>query len=80
MPNYLQNFDNHQALKIAISYLTDASHEWWIIFKDNEPRKSIRIWPDPKYTLFAIFDVLNKDKKARDKPAKWTKLREVLFF
>ena len=80
MTNYLQNVEDHQALTIAISYLTDGAHEWWIVFKETESGQSVNTWPDLKAALISRFDILNKEKIARDKLAKWKQLRDVASF
>ena len=80
MSNYLQNTEDHQALTIAISYLADGAHEWWIVFKETELGRSIKTWPDLKAALVSRFDILNKEKIARDKLAKWKQLRDVTSF
>lgn len=75
MSNYPQNIDDHQALTIAIGYLTDGAHKWRISFKDTEQGQFIKSWPDFKAALTSQFDILNKEKIARKKLAKWIQLR-----
>ena len=77
---HIQNVEDHQALTIAISYLADGAHEWWIVFKETEPGLSVKTWPDLKAALVSRFDILSKEKIARDKLAKWKKLKYVASF
>ena len=80
MSNYLTNVDDTRALPIAVSYLVDGAHEWWIVFKDTEEGQSISTWSALKNALISRFDTLNKEKIARDKLAKWKQLRDVTSF
>ena len=80
MSNYLQGVEDHQGLTIAISYLADGAHEWWIVFKETESGQSIKTWPDLKAALISRFDILNKEKIARDKLARWKQLKDVSSF
>ena len=80
MSNYLQNVDESQALTIAVSYLAEGAHEWWIVFKETEEGRNIQGWSSLKNALVGRFDTLNKEKVARDKLAKWKQLKDVASF
>ena len=80
MSNYLQNVEESQALTIAVSYLAEGAHEWWIVFKETEEGRTIQGWNALKDALVGRFDTLNKEKVARDKLAKWKQLKDVASF
>ena len=80
MSKYIQNLGNHQALTIAISYLADRGHEWWIFFQETASDQSIKTRPDLKAALVLRFEILNKEKIAKEKLAKWKQLRDVSSF
>lgn len=80
MDNYLQNVSDDEAIKIAVSYLHDGAHEWWMVYQKAEEGNSIRTWSALKEALVRRFDVLNKEKIARDKLAKWRQIKDVLSF
>ena len=80
MSNYLQNVHEFQALTIAVSYLAEGAHEWWIFFKETEEGRTIQGWSSLKDALFGRFDTLNKEKVARDKLVKWKQLKDVASF
>lgn len=79
MDNYLQNMSDEEALNIAVSYLHDGAHEWWMVYQQSEG-SSVRTWSALKEALVARFDVLNKEKIARDKLAKWRQIKDVVSF
>lgn len=80
MDNYLRNVDPLVALPIAVSYLEDGAHEWWIVFKETNDGKVINSWPELRSAVVARFDTLNKEKVARDKLAKWKQVKDVTTF
>ena len=45
MGNYLSDFSEAERLSLAESYLTDISHEWWIVYSEIENGKAIRASP-----------------------------------
>ena len=71
MSNYLGNSPPDQALQITTSYINGPAHEWWIVYKQKEEGQQNVSWDDLKTALIARFETLNKEKKARDKLAKW---------
>ena len=80
MSNYLQNTTEPQAFAVAVSYLSEGAHEWWIVYKGTHEGSSVKTWPELKNALVSRFDTLNKEKVARDKLAKWKQLRDVVSF
>ena len=80
MDNFLRNIDPEQALPIAVSYLEDGAHEWWIVFKESEIGKQITNWNELRESVISRFDTLNKEKVARDKLAKWRQVKDVTTF
>ena len=80
MSNYLQKIADPEAMSIAVSYLQDNAHEWWIKFKDTEEGRVISTWAQLKHGLISRFDTLNKEKVARDKLARWKQLKDVSSF
>ena len=75
MPNYLTTVDDSQALTIAIRYLEGGAQEWWILFKGTEEGRAVTTWCALKNALVCRLETLNKEKIARDKLAKWKKLK-----
>ena len=80
MSNYLSTVEEDKALPIAVSYLSEGAHEWWIVFKETEEGKKVHTWKDLKSALASRFETLNKEKVARDKLAKWKQLKDVVSF
>lgn len=80
MDNYLRNVSDEEALKIAVSYLHDSAHEWWMVYQSCEEGRTIDTWSALKEALVARFDVLNKEKIARDKLAKWRQIKDIVSF
>ena len=80
MDNYLRNMDPLEALPIAVSYLEEGAHEWWIVFKERQEGKQITHWIGLRESIVSRFDTLNKEKFARDKLAKWRQAKDVVTF
>lgn len=80
MGNYLQNLDDEEALQIAVSYLQESAHEWWISFCQTEEGELVEGWEDLKTALVDRFDTINKEKSARDKLARWRQIKDVASF
>ena len=70
MSNYLQKMSDSEAMSIAVSYLQETAHGWWIKFKETEDGRAIITWPELKDALISRFDTLNRENFARDKLAK----------
>ena len=80
MTNYLRHVEESEALAIAVSYLYEGAHEWWIAFAETDEGKNVRSWTDLKNALVSRFDTINKEKIARDKLAKWRQIKDVATF
>ena len=76
MSNYLRHVEENEALPIAVSYLHDGAHEWWIAFVETDDGKNIKTWNNLKDALVSRFDRINKEKIAREKLAKWRQMKE----
>ena len=80
MENYIGNMEGEQALQLAVSYLSGAAHEWWIVYHQGEEGKDVKNWEGLKKGLITRFDTLNKEKIARDKLARWKQIKDVSTF
>ena len=80
MTNYVKEEADEDAFAIAVSYLDDAAHEWWIVYSQTEEGKQISKWEELMQALIRRFDTLNKSKVARDKLAKWRQTSDVATF
>lgn len=80
MSNYLANVDDAEALNIAVSYLHEGAHEWWIMYQRTDEGREVNTWTRLKNAMVSRFDVLNKEKIARDKLAKWRQIKDVVSF
>ena len=80
MPNYLHGIAEPQAMSIAVSYLQGAAHEWWIKYQITDDGRKIDTWPQLQRALVSRFDILNKEKVARDKLAIWRQIEDVKTF
>ena len=79
MDNYLSGLNDTSAFQIAVSYLEDSAHEWFIV-RQKTDGDSITTWPALKDALVRRFETLNKEKIARDKLAKWKQKKDVATF
>lgn len=80
MDNYLQGTEGTTAMSIALSYLSNGAHEWWMVHQKTEDGRVIHTWADLKIALVKRFETLNKEKIARDKLAKWRQAKDVPTF
>ena len=80
MTNYVREEADEDALAIALSYLDEAAHEWWIVFSQTIEGRRIDTWEGLKVALIRRFDTLNKRKIARDKLASLKQVKDVVTF
>lgn len=80
MDNYIGDATPEEALNLAISYLSGAAHEWWIMYHITDEGKEVTTWEQMKKSLTLRFDTLNKEKVARDKLARWKQIKDVPSF
>lgn len=80
MDNYLEDARDDESLPLAVSYLTGAAHEWWIVFRESDDGEHVQSWGELKKALVSRFDTLNKEKIARDKLARWRQVKDVPTF
>ena len=78
--NYLQNIDDDEALQIAVSYLQESAHEWWISYSQTDEGEQVQSWDNLCEALIERFDTINEEKIARDKLAKWRQIKDVNSF
>lgn len=79
MENYLRETSDQVSFNIALSYLSGAAHEGWIVYQISEGRKT-GTWSSLREVHTPRFDTLNKTKIARDKLAKWRQVKDVSSF
>ena len=71
---------DHQALTIAISYLTVETYEGWVVFKDTVLGQCIKTWPDLKAALILRFDSFKKIKYSKRQVGDMKQLRDAASF
>jgi len=79
MTSYVHGLSDDQAFAIAITYLTDDAHEWFIA---NQAAATAAGHPMTSWQAFIVavtkrFNPLNKVKLARDKLSRWRQLKDV---
>ena len=80
MDNYLGNTSGDRELSIAVSYLEDHAHEWWIALHHSQEGVMIQNWGQLKEALLSRFETLNRTKIARDKLSRWRQIKDVPSF
>lgn len=80
MDNYLRDCTDTEGLALALIYLSGPAHEWWIAHQNTENWQTINTWSGLKIALITRFEVLDKEKIARDKLAHWKQLKDVSTF
>jgi len=80
MDNYLANATDDDSLQLAVSYLSGAAHEWWIVYQKTDDGSEIKTWNCLRKAIISRFETLNKEKVARDKLARWRQVRDVSSF
>ena len=78
MRSYLQGCGANEALPIAVSYLGGAAHEWWLArLRDGTNVAN----PEQLFQhLHLRFNVINKEKLARDKLHRWKQMKDVQMY
>lgn len=66
MINYFKNVCDSYSLPRAVSYITKAAHDWWIVFKESDEGRKVQTWKELRNALVSRFETLNKENIARD--------------
>ncbi len=78
--NYTGSKQNPQAMNVAANYLQGPAHEWWIRYDETEESEQVIIWRGLQEALIGLFEMLKKIKIARNKLAKWKKIKDASSF
>ena len=76
MNNYLCGTPANNTLSIAVSYLTDQAHKWYLAYTQHA-QPPLTNWETLRTALIDRFSSRNKVKLARDKLSVWKQVKDI---